>query len=261
MPRENISMAFRVCVGLALGFAALSAASGAAEAISSKVKAACQGDYFRHCSAHSPGSAGVRQCMRNVGAGLSTPCLVALVEEGQISKTDIDRYQASVGGGEKPAANVNKADAEKSVPVVKKSEKVKTDTKQKAQKSAKSEKTSKAASSGKTAKKPSKVADKGKSGKKADKKEKKNTKTAKSEKGTKSSKSSKTADKGKSGKSAGDKKDAKTAKSGKSEKGTKSSKTADKSNAGKKNSGKKDPKVASAEKSSGKVKSASSAKP
>jgi adenylate kinase len=81
-------------------------ATVSAFAVNARVKAACQSDYFRHCSAHALGSAALRQCMQNVGPGLSTPCIVALVEEGEITKADIARFQATLDDGakaEKPA--------------------------------------------------------------------------------------------------------------------------------------------------------------
>lgn len=36
--------------------------------------------------------------MRKVGEGLSTPCLVALVQEGEITKADVERHNAAKGG-------------------------------------------------------------------------------------------------------------------------------------------------------------------
>jgi hypothetical protein len=36
--------------------------------------------------------------MRKVGEGLSTPCLVALVQEGEITKKDVERHNAAKGG-------------------------------------------------------------------------------------------------------------------------------------------------------------------
>lgn len=76
-----------------------------AQAASDRVKAACKSDYFRHCSQHMVGSESLRQCMRGVGEDLSTGCLVALVEEGEITKQEIERYKANQGNGGKPAAD------------------------------------------------------------------------------------------------------------------------------------------------------------
>ena len=86
----------RSCIGLcaAAALSALALSNGSAFAVSDQVRDACKDDYFRHCSAYEVGSDALRQCMRNVGEGLSTPCLVALVHEGEITKADVERYNA-----------------------------------------------------------------------------------------------------------------------------------------------------------------------
>ncbi len=110
------SWPFRRCICLA---AALSAfliflmSSDGAYAVSDKVKTACQDDYFQHCSEHALGSASLRQCMRNVGAALSSPCILALVEEGEITKADIVRYQAGQTEGDKTSSGQNEHKAQR----------------------------------------------------------------------------------------------------------------------------------------------------
>jgi hypothetical protein len=86
----------RSCIGLcaAAALSALALSNGSAFAVSDQVRDACKDDYFLHCSAYEVGSDALRQCMRNVGEGLSTPCLVALVHDGEITKADVDRYNA-----------------------------------------------------------------------------------------------------------------------------------------------------------------------
>lgn len=69
--------------------------AGNAYAVSDRVKSACRNDYFQHCSQYAVGSDELRQCMRNVGEDLSTPCLVALVQEGEITKEDVTRHNAA----------------------------------------------------------------------------------------------------------------------------------------------------------------------
>lgn len=82
-------------VGLLCALAlALALPIDTAEAASERVKSACKDDYFRHCSSHALGSDSLRQCMRGVGENLSTGCLVALVEDGEITKQDIERHKA-----------------------------------------------------------------------------------------------------------------------------------------------------------------------
>ncbi len=68
---------------------------GSAFAVSDRVKSACRDDYFQHCSQYAVGSDELRQCMRKVGENLSTPCLVALVQDGEITKQDVERHNAA----------------------------------------------------------------------------------------------------------------------------------------------------------------------
>jgi hypothetical protein len=72
--------------------------SAYAHAVSDNVRQACRDDYYRHCSQYSVGTEELRQCMRKVGEGLSAPCLVALVQEGEITKEDVERHNAAKGG-------------------------------------------------------------------------------------------------------------------------------------------------------------------
>ncbi len=82
--------------------AALAAVAGLAlpvseaGAVSASVKAACMSDYFAHCSQHSVGSPGVRQCMRAAGPKLSKRCINALIGAGEVSQTEVDRRAASL---------------------------------------------------------------------------------------------------------------------------------------------------------------------
>ena len=55
-----------------------------ASAVSRAVKLACASDYFAHCSMHAVGTPGVRKCMRAVGPRLSSRCISALVEAGEV---------------------------------------------------------------------------------------------------------------------------------------------------------------------------------
>ena len=79
------------CLAAVAAFSAFIVSTSSARAASDRVRSACRQDYFRHCSAHALGSASLRQCMRDVGVGLSMPCIVALVQEGEVSKEDYDR--------------------------------------------------------------------------------------------------------------------------------------------------------------------------
>lgn len=88
-------IAARAAIAVAIAAGSLAVTPGEANALSLRVKMACAGDYYRHCSAYSPGSKQVRQCMRAVGKGLSRGCVNALYSAGEMSKQDYTRYNAS----------------------------------------------------------------------------------------------------------------------------------------------------------------------
>ena len=79
----------------ALVLAGLTLMTGNASALSLRVKLACASDYYAHCSAYSPGSQEVRQCMRKVGLGLSKGCVAALAGAGEISSADYAKHRSA----------------------------------------------------------------------------------------------------------------------------------------------------------------------
>jgi hypothetical protein len=81
-----------------------------AHAVSAGVKNACRNDYFEHCSQYAVDTEELRQCMRKVGENLSTPCLVALVQDGQITKEDVERHNAAKGTSVKKKSEVESED-------------------------------------------------------------------------------------------------------------------------------------------------------
>ena len=89
------AFAARAAVTAAIALAGIFATPSDANALSLRVKLACASDYYKHCSAHSPGSSEVRQCMRSVGAGLSRGCVDALVAAGEVSKAEVDRRRSA----------------------------------------------------------------------------------------------------------------------------------------------------------------------
>ncbi len=95
------SRSFRYAIVSGAIFAAASLFCAQAYAVSEKVKNACRDDYFQHCSQYAVDTDELRQCMRKVGENLSTPCLVALVEDGQITKEDVERHNAAKATGTK----------------------------------------------------------------------------------------------------------------------------------------------------------------
>jgi hypothetical protein len=66
-----------------------------AEAVTDRVRKACNQDYLSFCSAHQVGSEGLRQCMRKADKKLSRACVDALVEAGEISAAEVQRRRAS----------------------------------------------------------------------------------------------------------------------------------------------------------------------
>lgn len=91
MPRIRDLLVARVVFGTSFAFAALSWQAGPSWAVSDTVRNACMSDYFAHCSKHEVGSAGLRQCMRAVGAKLSKPCVNALVAAGEVKVATAER--------------------------------------------------------------------------------------------------------------------------------------------------------------------------
>lgn len=83
---------------LVAGVAAFVLSSAYAYAVDDNVRQACRGDYYQHCSQFSVGTEELRKCMRTVGEGLSTPCLVALVQAGEITKADVERHNTAKAG-------------------------------------------------------------------------------------------------------------------------------------------------------------------
>jgi hypothetical protein len=65
---------------------ALSAANTGAGAVTDRVRASCQSDYYKFCPAYSVGTPELRQCMRSVGKRLSAKCIDALVASGEIKR-------------------------------------------------------------------------------------------------------------------------------------------------------------------------------
>jgi hypothetical protein len=60
-----------------------------------RVNSACANDYFAYCSQHDPDGPGVRRCMRAAGRKLSTGCVNALIEAGEVSKQEVARRARS----------------------------------------------------------------------------------------------------------------------------------------------------------------------
>ena len=85
----------------AIALAALLLSTHCSYAVSERARQACKADYYQHCSQYSVGTEELRQCMRKVGEGLSTPCLAALAQDGEITKADVERYRSTHKEGAK----------------------------------------------------------------------------------------------------------------------------------------------------------------
>lgn len=70
-------------------------AASQASATSARVRWACAADYFRYCSQHPEEGAAVRRCMSAHGQELSWSCINALVDAGEVSKSEVSRRMAS----------------------------------------------------------------------------------------------------------------------------------------------------------------------
>lgn len=75
----------KLVVALAVGSGPLIAA-GDATAYSSRVKSACKTDFYKFCPSYKVDSPQLRACMRSVGGGISSRCLDALADSGEISR-------------------------------------------------------------------------------------------------------------------------------------------------------------------------------
>lgn len=80
---------------LILAAAAALPVSGA-QAFGLRTKMACASDYYAYCSQHSISSPGVRQCMSAAGPKLSKGCVNALIADGEVSRSEVERRQAAL---------------------------------------------------------------------------------------------------------------------------------------------------------------------
>jgi hypothetical protein len=81
------SVAARSAAVVAAGFALLaSAAVTPADAVSAKVRKACTGDYKRLCPRYKVGSAQLRACMEAKQAEISSRCVQALIDSGEVNR-------------------------------------------------------------------------------------------------------------------------------------------------------------------------------
>ncbi len=89
--RTLTALACLTLVTILLLASAVVLATGASAA-SMRVKAACAGDYFAHCSKFAPNSQQTRDCMHDIGEGLSKRCVNALVADGEVSDQEVAEH-------------------------------------------------------------------------------------------------------------------------------------------------------------------------
>ena len=82
----------KLVVVLAVGSGALKVA-GEANAYSSRVKSACKSDFYKFCTSYKLESPQLRACMRSNGGGLSSRCLDALADSGEIPRKYHSSYR------------------------------------------------------------------------------------------------------------------------------------------------------------------------
>ena len=68
-------------------------AAGDATAYSSRVKSACKSDFYKFCPSYKLDSPQLRACMRSNGGGISSRCLDALADSGEISRKYHSRFR------------------------------------------------------------------------------------------------------------------------------------------------------------------------
>lgn len=90
-----VTGAIRACTMVAAFTATLALAASVAQAASERVRKACADDYMAYCSQHPEEGAAVRRCMDSHGHKLSKRCVDALVADGEISKSEVERRRQS----------------------------------------------------------------------------------------------------------------------------------------------------------------------
>lgn len=77
----------KTVAALVLGLGALAAAGPAnAYTYSARVKSACKTDFYKFCPSYKLETAALRECMRGAGFNISTRCLDALADAGEIPR-------------------------------------------------------------------------------------------------------------------------------------------------------------------------------
>ncbi len=85
--KSGLSLPQRVASMVVVGiFLAAPAAFTPAHAVSAKVKKSCAGDYKRLCPRYKVGSAQLRACMEAKQGEISSKCVQALIDSGEVNR-------------------------------------------------------------------------------------------------------------------------------------------------------------------------------
>jgi hypothetical protein len=71
------------------------ALSGAATAYDDRVRRACTGDYKRLCGQYKPHSPQLRTCMEANAFSISSPCISALVDSGEVDGSKVRKRRGT----------------------------------------------------------------------------------------------------------------------------------------------------------------------
>lgn len=109
---------------IVLSTAVLCASSAGAHAVGFKTQLNCAGDYYSYCSQYSVGTPELRKCMRVNGPRLSKGCINALIEDGEVSKAEVEREKEKLVAAKAKAAEPKKTEvtAKKAAPEPKKTD-------------------------------------------------------------------------------------------------------------------------------------------
>lgn len=78
----------RTAIALTAALATFTLVAGEAGAVSSRVRAACQKDYYRFCPKYEVGTPQLKNCMAQAGRrrALTPRCLDALIDAGDVPR-------------------------------------------------------------------------------------------------------------------------------------------------------------------------------
>ena len=82
-------------VPAALAIFSLALTGSPASAASLAVELACASDYYSYCSQYDPDSPAVKKCMRTHGEKLSSYCIKALINAGEVTQAEVNERTAA----------------------------------------------------------------------------------------------------------------------------------------------------------------------